>query len=375
MAASYTQLPTTIAERPGFMRRAARAIRRDWLALFGLVVIAIGVALLTMLFILGSSLYKTSVLATGGGEMTDVARRYGRVFSGGSQRVLQDYRKVVHPCWAGEHGPIKSINVNVGPFPKECNKAGQPIPDGFDWDMWLGPAPWAPYHPFRCGRAYGLSGKGFRSWYDYSGGMTSERVLRICPNLIKVGPKSSSARRSRRGAGLMDLDHDAVQLGVDFLARPHREPCVLGHLEAARRYSTGIRGLPGSEEHTVLHQEMDRVGFGRHVGPLGHDSDTVRREVFRVFDVDLVLCGAGERDVGTFDRPGSGTLVVCGAEVIGVLADAAAAVFLEILEKLELVFIDAVGIVNESVGIRCREYHGAALQELLDAVERDIAGS
>ena len=41
MAASYTQLPTTIAERPGFMRRAARAIRRDWLALFGLVVIAI----------------------------------------------------------------------------------------------------------------------------------------------------------------------------------------------------------------------------------------------------------------------------------------------------------------------------------------------
>jgi peptide/nickel transport system permease protein len=41
MAATYVQLPATVAERPGFARRAARAIRRDWLALFGLIVIAI----------------------------------------------------------------------------------------------------------------------------------------------------------------------------------------------------------------------------------------------------------------------------------------------------------------------------------------------
>ena len=41
MAATYTQLPTTVVERPGFARRAARAIRKDWLALFGLIVIVI----------------------------------------------------------------------------------------------------------------------------------------------------------------------------------------------------------------------------------------------------------------------------------------------------------------------------------------------
>ena len=41
MAATYTQLPTAVDERPGLLRRAVRAIRRDWLALFGLVVIAI----------------------------------------------------------------------------------------------------------------------------------------------------------------------------------------------------------------------------------------------------------------------------------------------------------------------------------------------
>jgi peptide/nickel transport system permease protein len=41
MAATYNQLPSVISERPGFARRAARAIAHDWLALFGLVIIAV----------------------------------------------------------------------------------------------------------------------------------------------------------------------------------------------------------------------------------------------------------------------------------------------------------------------------------------------
>jgi peptide/nickel transport system permease protein len=45
MAATFTQLPTQISERPGFGRRALRAIRSDWLALFGLVVIGIVLAM------------------------------------------------------------------------------------------------------------------------------------------------------------------------------------------------------------------------------------------------------------------------------------------------------------------------------------------
>ncbi len=41
MAAAYSQLPTQITERPGFGRRAARAVLADPLALFGLVIIVI----------------------------------------------------------------------------------------------------------------------------------------------------------------------------------------------------------------------------------------------------------------------------------------------------------------------------------------------
>jgi hypothetical protein len=64
--------------------------------------------------------------------------------------------------------------VNVGGPPRHCNLPGEPVPDDIDWDLWLGPAPWAPYHPYRCGRAYGLGGRGFRTWYDYSGGMMTD---------------------------------------------------------------------------------------------------------------------------------------------------------------------------------------------------------
>jgi hypothetical protein len=39
------------------------------------------------------------------------------------------------------------MNNKVGPGP---GWKAMPVPDGFDYDMWLGPAPEAPYHAFRC---------------------------------------------------------------------------------------------------------------------------------------------------------------------------------------------------------------------------------
>ncbi|MHB1036844.1 MAG: Gfo/Idh/MocA family protein [Pirellulales bacterium] len=112
---------------------------------------------------------ETRTLAEGP-MMIAAARRYGRVVSGGSQRVLEDYRGTVNKCWGGELGEIKSINVNVGPLSQPCNLPAQPVPDDIDWDMWLGPAPWAPYNSARCDGNFGTSGGSWRSYLDYSGG-------------------------------------------------------------------------------------------------------------------------------------------------------------------------------------------------------------
>ena len=111
-----------------------------------------------------------------GRKMVDAARQYGRVFSSGSQRVLQDYGRLACAARSGAFGKIKEAYANPGGPPRPCYlpAQGSPEKDGVDWDMWLGPAPWAPYHPYRCGAAYGLGGKGFRTWYDYSGGMMTD---------------------------------------------------------------------------------------------------------------------------------------------------------------------------------------------------------
>ena len=102
--------------------------------------------------------------------MVEAARRYGRVVSGGSQRVLQDYKSVVNRCWGGHFGEVSSINVDVGPISQPCNLPAEDVPDDIDWDLWLGPAPWAPYNRKRCDGNYSTKGGSWRSYVDYSGG-------------------------------------------------------------------------------------------------------------------------------------------------------------------------------------------------------------
>ncbi|MEM7387975.1 MAG: Gfo/Idh/MocA family oxidoreductase, partial [Verrucomicrobiota bacterium] len=55
----------------------------------------------------------------------------------------------------GYIGDLKSIEVGVpGKFAIRGGHTGleeaQPVPEGFDYEMWLGPAPSAPYSPARC---------------------------------------------------------------------------------------------------------------------------------------------------------------------------------------------------------------------------------
>ena len=93
--------------------------------------------------------------------MVQTARRYARVFSGGSQRVWGDYNWFHRMAWGGAIGQMREAWVGVGGPSKPCYLPEQPVPDSLDWDLWLGPAPWAPFNRGRLN---------FRPWRDYSGG-------------------------------------------------------------------------------------------------------------------------------------------------------------------------------------------------------------
>ena len=78
---------------------------------------------------------------------------------------------MVNKCWGGEMGKVKSINVNVGPLSQPCNLPAEETPADIDWDLWLGPAPWAPYNGKRCSGSFlDVKGNSWRSYIDYSGG-------------------------------------------------------------------------------------------------------------------------------------------------------------------------------------------------------------
>jgi len=76
---------------------------------------------------------------------------YGRVFQWGTQqRSDRNFRFGCELVRNGRIGKLHTIQVGVPydfAFP---NQPTQPVPEGLDYDLWLGPAPWAPYTYQRC---------------------------------------------------------------------------------------------------------------------------------------------------------------------------------------------------------------------------------
>jgi sugar phosphate isomerase/epimerase len=89
-----------------------------------------------------------------GRVMTDAARRHARIVQTGSQqRSGAHYRKAVKMMQDGAIGAVHKIaasftrNAMPGFVAREL-KSG--LTGDLDWQMWLGPAPFVPFDPFRC---------------------------------------------------------------------------------------------------------------------------------------------------------------------------------------------------------------------------------
>jgi len=122
-----------------------------------------------------------------GREMVKTARRYGRVFSGGSQRVWGDYNWFHKMVQGGTIGRVTEAYVDCWGPSGDCYLPAVPTPDEVSWDLWLGPAPWRPFHP-------NLIRGGFRPYRDYSGGGMTDWGCHnfggtlFCLQLHKSGP-------------------------------------------------------------------------------------------------------------------------------------------------------------------------------------------
>jgi predicted dehydrogenase len=86
-----------------------------------------------------------------GRKMVEAARKYKRVVQVGMQSRSAPYtRKAKEYIQSGKMGDIYLVRVfNMMRHPKQKETPNQPVPEGFDYDMWCGPAPKLPYNPSR----------------------------------------------------------------------------------------------------------------------------------------------------------------------------------------------------------------------------------
>lgn len=125
--------------------------------------------------------------------MVETARRYGRIFSGGSQRVWEDYNWYHRMLWSGACGDLQEVWVNIGGPSHDMLLPAEPVPEWLDWDLWLGPAPWRPYnkgyHPFAWRSCRDFSGGGMTDWgAHHIGGALFAAQLHDQPLPVEVIP-------------------------------------------------------------------------------------------------------------------------------------------------------------------------------------------
>jgi len=121
-------------------------------------------------------------------------------------RSVFQYHRMAELVRNGRIGKLQRIRVGLpGAYSHlyyfNPDPAEQPVPEGFNYDMWLGPAPYAPFTPGRCHY-------NFRWINDYSGGNLSDWGAHLIDNAQwingteKTGPVEVSGTGSAPEKGL-----------------------------------------------------------------------------------------------------------------------------------------------------------------------------
>jgi hypothetical protein len=112
---------------------------------------------------------KPTLTVEEGQVLRDTIERTGVVYQGGIEdRSVEIYHRVAELVRNGALGKLNRILIVLPEgevFPKEDEA---PIPQGFDYDLWLGPAPYSPYTPTKTGQ------QEWRNVFDYSGGKLTD---------------------------------------------------------------------------------------------------------------------------------------------------------------------------------------------------------
>jgi hypothetical protein len=109
----------------------------------------------------------SSMTIAEGQAVVATARRYGRVYQTGTQRLSEDNFTFANELLrTGRLGRVHTVRAHIAPWDAAEMKYDwlpaepEPPKDEVDWDQWLGPCPWRPYNA-----AYTRGS--WRGYYDF----------------------------------------------------------------------------------------------------------------------------------------------------------------------------------------------------------------
>jgi len=164
--------------------------------------------------------------------MMDMAARQKVVTQMGTQiHAGENYHRVVEIVKGGVIGPVRRVHVwNSGrPVAGTRIKEAQQPPNGFNWDLWLGPAPEQHYPPFRTGASTSPHFH-WRWWWDFGGGVLADLACHYMDlphwalDLRRPTSVAATGRVTHQGDNQMP---DVMQVDWEYPARGDLPPVHL----------------------------------------------------------------------------------------------------------------------------------------------------
>jgi len=102
-----------------------------------------------------------------GRALVDTCQRLGTIYQAGTQRrSTGSYQFAVDMVRQGRIGKLHTVEMQVWTGATVPNEKSTPVPDGWDYDRWLGQTPWRPFVP---GRVYN-----WQYFWDTAEGMITD---------------------------------------------------------------------------------------------------------------------------------------------------------------------------------------------------------
>lgn len=108
-----------------------------------------------------------------GRTLVNAVAKSGVIFQTGSQQRSEfsgHFRNAVERVRNGLIGKLQVVRIGVGGPAKACSLPAMDVPAGTDWERWVGPAEYRPYHSDLCPKGVHGHFPAWRAYREYAGG-------------------------------------------------------------------------------------------------------------------------------------------------------------------------------------------------------------